>query len=181
MSHYFQKLLSFQATFGNYGIRFLRPFKKILKIWPMFIPVFALIRGHHYTRSLRLIWDPCISAVRPRIDLCTKNPPANDHDERNTLYLSKIETLIFFQHVQLDLISLIFLCSDIAYVLKQRKWNQQTERNNYFRGTSCWIIKHRITNWFHGWLFKFFPIVVFVFFSFSPFFSLFLFLLLSFF
>ena len=111
--------------------------------------------------------------ARPWIDLCTKNPPrANDHDERNTiLYLSKIQTLIIFQHVQLGLISLIFLCSDIAYVLKQkqlRKRNKQTERNNCFRGTfiSCWIIKHKITNWFLGRLFIFFPFC----FSFFPFF-----------
>ena len=51
MSHYFAKLLSFQANFGNVGIRlmklglFLRQFKKILKIWPMFIPVFVLNKG----------------------------------------------------------------------------------------------------------------------------------------
>ena len=41
----------------------------------MFIPVFALNRGHRYTR--RLILRP-ISAARPRIDLCTKNPPPRD-------------------------------------------------------------------------------------------------------
>ena len=51
ISHYFPKLLSFQANFGNFGIRlmklglFLRQFEKILKIWPMFIPVFALNKG----------------------------------------------------------------------------------------------------------------------------------------
>ena len=51
MSHYFPKLFSFQANFGNFGIRlmklclFLCQFKKILKIWPIFIPVFALNRG----------------------------------------------------------------------------------------------------------------------------------------
>ena len=78
MSHYFPKLLSFQANFGNFSIRLMKfglclhQFNKILKIWPMFIPVFALsIRGHRYTR--RLILRP-ISAARPRIDLCTKNP-----------------------------------------------------------------------------------------------------------
>ena len=49
------------------------PIYENLKIWPMFIPVFALIRGHRYTR--RLILGP-ISAARPQmIDLCTKNPP----------------------------------------------------------------------------------------------------------
>ena len=37
----------------------------------MFIPVFALNKGHHYTR--RLILRP-ISAARLRIDLSTKNP-----------------------------------------------------------------------------------------------------------
>ena len=48
MSHYFPKLFSFQ---GNFGIRlmklglFLCQFKKILKTWPIFIPVFALNRG----------------------------------------------------------------------------------------------------------------------------------------
>ena len=48
ISHYFPKLLSFQANLGNFGIRlmklglFSRQFWKILKIWPMFIPVFAL-------------------------------------------------------------------------------------------------------------------------------------------
>ena len=136
MSHYFPKLLSFEANFGNFGIRlmklglFLHQFKKILKIWSMFIPVFALnrdvswpeakmleksekvcesglkasktgwkeikvqefglhesrnscksrktyipdwIRDHRYT-CRRLILSP-ISATRPRIDLCTKNPP----------------------------------------------------------------------------------------------------------
>ena len=125
MWHYFPKWLSFQANFINYGIRlmkldlFLRQFKKSLKMWHKSIPVFALnkrviiIPGGWF-------WDPCISAARPRIDLCTMKspPPAIDHDERNTLYLSKIKTLIFFQHVQLGLISLIFLCSDKAYVLK---------------------------------------------------------------
>ena len=46
-SHYF----SFQANFRNFGIRllklgiFLTQFQKILKIWPMFIPVFALSKG----------------------------------------------------------------------------------------------------------------------------------------
>ena len=51
ISHYFPKLLSFQAKFGYFGIRFmklglfLRQFQKILKIWPMFIPVFALNKG----------------------------------------------------------------------------------------------------------------------------------------
>ena len=77
MSLYFPKLLSFQPNFGNFGIRLMRfglfscQFKTILKKRPMFIPVFAL-RGHRYTR--RLILRP-ISAVRPWIDLCTKNPP----------------------------------------------------------------------------------------------------------
>ena len=47
MSHYFLKLLSFQANLGNFGIRLMKldlfshQFKKILKIRPMFIPVFA--------------------------------------------------------------------------------------------------------------------------------------------
>ena len=51
MSHYFPKLLSFQANFRNFGIRlmklglFLFQFRKLLKIWPMFIPVFALNKG----------------------------------------------------------------------------------------------------------------------------------------
>ena len=51
MSHYVPKLLSFQANFWNFGIRlmklglFLCQFKKILKMWPMFIPVFALNKG----------------------------------------------------------------------------------------------------------------------------------------
>ena len=45
ISDYFPKLLGFQA---NFGIRLLKlgpfshQFQKILKIWPMFIPVFAL-------------------------------------------------------------------------------------------------------------------------------------------
>ena len=81
MSHYFPKLLSFQANFGNFGTRFTKlglfwcQFKKILKIWPMFRPLYQFlnwIRGHCYTR--RLILRP-ISAARPRIYLCTKNPP----------------------------------------------------------------------------------------------------------
>ena len=48
MSLYFPKLLSFQANFENFGIKLMKlglfspQFKKILKIWPMFIPVFAL-------------------------------------------------------------------------------------------------------------------------------------------
>ena len=51
MSHHFPKLWSFQANFGNFGIRLMKldlfscQFKKILKIWPMFIPVFALSKG----------------------------------------------------------------------------------------------------------------------------------------
>ena len=49
--HYFPKLLSFQANFANLGIRlmklglFSRQFQRILKIWPMFIPVFTLNKG----------------------------------------------------------------------------------------------------------------------------------------
>ena len=48
MSYHFPKLLSFQANFGNFGTRLMKldlfshQFKKIWKIWPMFIPVFAL-------------------------------------------------------------------------------------------------------------------------------------------
>ena len=77
MSLYFPKLLSFQANFGNFGIRlmklglFSRQFKN-LKIWPMFIPVFALNKGSSLYQEFDL--GP-ISAARPRIDLCTKNPP----------------------------------------------------------------------------------------------------------
>ena len=95
-----------------------------------------------------------------------------------TLYLSKIKALIFFQHVQLGLISLIFLCSDIAYVLKQkpqRKRNKQSERNNYIKGNlqaELLNTKSRID--FLADFFLFFPFCFC--FSFSPFFSLFLFL-----
>ena len=49
MSYYFPKLLSFQAYFAYIRLMklglFLSQFKKILKIWPMFIPVFALNKG----------------------------------------------------------------------------------------------------------------------------------------
>ena len=51
MSHNFPKLWSFKANFGNFGTRLMKlglfwcQFKKILKIWPMFIPVFALNKG----------------------------------------------------------------------------------------------------------------------------------------
>ena len=51
MSHYFPKLSSFQGNFGNFGIKLMKlglfscQLKKILKIWPMFIPVFALNKG----------------------------------------------------------------------------------------------------------------------------------------
>ena len=78
MSHYFPKLLSFQANFGNFGIRLMKlglfscQFKKILKIWPMFVPVLALNKGTLLYQEADL--RP-ISAARPRIDLCTKNPP----------------------------------------------------------------------------------------------------------
>ena len=59
-SHYFSKLLSFQANFWNFGIRLMKldllshQFLKFLKIWPIFIPVLHWIRGHHYTRKLIL-------------------------------------------------------------------------------------------------------------------------------
>ena len=51
LSHYFPQLLSFQADFRNVGIRLIKlgllscQFKKILKIWFMIIPVFALNKG----------------------------------------------------------------------------------------------------------------------------------------
>ena len=83
MSHYFPKLLSFQANFGNFGVRlmklglFLSQFKKILKIWPMFIPVFAQNKGSslYQEADFETQIEIEISAARPRIDLCTKNPP----------------------------------------------------------------------------------------------------------
>ena len=152
--------------------------RKYWKYDPCLYQFLHWIRGHHYTR--RLILRPMhfsgTSSDRPLYSEPPPRPRGNDHDERNTFYLSKIKTLIFFQHVQLGLISLIFLCSDIAYVLKQkqrRKRNKKKETTT-LGGPSCWIIKHEITNWFFGRLFLFFPFL-FLFF-FYPFFSLFLFL-----
>ena len=78
MSHYFPKLFVFQANFGNFGIRlmklglFSRQFKKILKIWPMFIPDFALNKGSSLYQEAD--FDIHFSGTS-RIDLCTKNPP----------------------------------------------------------------------------------------------------------
>ena len=82
VSHYFPKLLSFQANFGNFGIRlmelglffpyFRANFGRFWKYDPCLYQLLHWIRGHRYTR--RLILQP-ISAARPRIDLCTKNPP----------------------------------------------------------------------------------------------------------
>ena len=73
MSHLFSKIFKLKSNFGirlmKLGL-FLRQFKKILKI--CLYQFLLWVRGHRYTR--RLILRP-ISAARPRIDLCTKNPP----------------------------------------------------------------------------------------------------------
>ena len=51
---------------------FCANFRKFWKYDPCLYQFLHWIRGHLYTR--RLILRP-ISAARPRIDLCTKNPP----------------------------------------------------------------------------------------------------------
>ena len=73
-------------------VKLSRKFQKfwcqIDKIRPIFTPILEMfenmthvyqflhwIRGHRYTR--RLILRP-ISAARPRVDLCTKNPPGHN-------------------------------------------------------------------------------------------------------
>ena len=56
---------------------FCANFRKFWKYDPCLYQFLHWIRGHLYTR--RLILRP-ISAARPRIDLCTKNPPGKkDH------------------------------------------------------------------------------------------------------
>ena len=78
----FSKIVKLSSQFRKFWYQIdeigpiLRQFKTILKTWPMFIPVFALYKGHCYTK--RLILRP-ISAARPRIYLCTKNPPPRGH------------------------------------------------------------------------------------------------------
>ena len=112
----------------------------------------------------------------------------DEHDERNTLYLSKIKTLIFFQHVQLGLayFSNISMLWYSLYVLKRNNNENETNKQKQtttLGGPSCWIIKHEITNWFLGRLFlKFFSLFVFLFvFSLSFLFSSFFFLSFLFF
>ena len=58
------------------------------------------IRGHRYTR--RLILRP-ISAARPRIDLCTKKPPASN----STRITESILTMILITSRQWESISFI--------------------------------------------------------------------------
>ena len=78
MSHFFPKLLSFQANIGNLVLDwwnwayFGANLRKFWKYDPCLYQFLHWIRGHRYTR--RLILRP-ISTARPRIDLCTKNPP----------------------------------------------------------------------------------------------------------
>ena len=75
---------------------FSRQFKKILKIWPMFIPVFALNKGGVIIIPGGWFWDPCISAARLWIDLCTKTPPANDQHAELLNTKSQIDFLAHF-------------------------------------------------------------------------------------
>ena len=78
VSHYFPKLVSFQANLGNFCVRLMKLglfSRQFLKIWPMFIPVFALNKGVIVIPGC-WFWDPFQRQV-PRIDLCTKKPPPN--------------------------------------------------------------------------------------------------------
>ena len=102
MSPHFPKLLSFQANFK-------KAFKQISKIlvsdwwnwayvctnlrkfWkygPSLYQFLHWVRGHRYTK--RLILRP-ISAARPRIDLCTKNPPPGIFCSLRLVYFVSME------------------------------------------------------------------------------------------
>ena len=98
MSHYFPKLLSFQAHFGNFGSRLMKfglyfraNLRKFWKYDPCLYQFLHWIRGHRYTR--RLILRP-ISAARPRIDLCTKNPP----EPEGMTHSPKSARMFYFVH-----------------------------------------------------------------------------------
>ena len=86
ISHYFPKLVSFQANLGNlvsdwWNWAYLRDnFRKFWKYDPCLYQFLHWIRGHHYTR--RLILRP-ISAARPRTDPYTKNPPGSESNIRS--------------------------------------------------------------------------------------------------
>ena len=67
-------------------------FRKFWKYDPYLYQFLHWIRGHRYTR--RLILRP-ISAARPRIDLCTKNPP-RDNDPLFEIYWLLTQWPLFF-------------------------------------------------------------------------------------
>ena len=103
-----------------------------------------------------------------------KENKANNHDGRNTLYLTDILSIRpYFS---------IFLCSDIHAEIETTTKTKETERNKYCRGTFMHA-ELLITNWFLGRLFHFLPFCFVLLFVFLFFFLFFLFLLffLSFF
>ena len=132
MSHYFSKLLSFQAKFRNYCIRLMKlglfscQFKKILKYdaclyqFLHWIGVIIISEGW--------FWDLCISAARPQIDHCTKTPlPMIMMKE--THYIKNLDTDIL-STCSIRLISLISMLWYSLRVETETKKTTKTKQTN---------------------------------------------------
>ena len=78
ISHYFSKLLSFQANFGNFCLKLMKlglfttDFESMTRV----LPVFALTKRSLLYQESDFVTH--LSAARHRKDFCTKNTPHSD-------------------------------------------------------------------------------------------------------